>query len=48
MTFYWIYDLPNWTLGVLIVAIFLAISLAGLFATRPMVRKLLGPALELQ
>jgi hypothetical protein len=43
MTFYWIYDLPNWTLGVLIVAVFLALSLAGLFATRPMVRKLLGP-----
>jgi hypothetical protein len=43
MTFYWIYDLPNWTLSVLIVAIFLAFSLAGLFATRSMVRKLLGP-----
>ncbi len=44
MTFYWIYDLPNWTLGVLIVATFVAISLAGLFATRPLVRRLLGPA----
>ena len=43
MTFYWIYDLPNWTLGVLIVGVFLAVSLAGLFVTRPMVRKLLGP-----
>src|SRR5690349_2107515 len=30
MTMYWIYDLPNWTLGVL-------------FATRPLVRRLLGP-----
>jgi hypothetical protein len=43
MTFYWIYDLPNWVLGVLIVATFVALSLAGLFVTRPMVRKLLGP-----
>lgn len=43
MTFYWIYDLPNWTLGVLIVATFVALSLAGLFATRPMVRRLMGP-----
>lgn len=44
MTFYWIYDLPNWTLGVLIVSVFLALSLAGLFATRPLVRKMLGPS----
>lgn len=43
MTFYWIYDMPNWTLGVLIVSVFVAVSLAGLFATRPMVRRLLGP-----
>jgi uncharacterized membrane protein len=44
MTFYWIYDLPNWVLGVLIVATLVALSLAGLFATRPLVRRLLGPA----
>ena len=37
MTMYWIYDLPNWTLGLLIVAIFVAVSLAGLFAMRPVV-----------
>jgi hypothetical protein len=43
MTMYWIYDVPNWTLGVLIVGLFLASSLAGLFATRPLVRRLLGP-----
>ena len=43
MTMYWIYDLPNWTLCALIVATFLAVSLAGLFATRPLVRRLLGP-----
>jgi uncharacterized membrane protein len=44
MTMYWIYDLPNWTLCLLIVATFLAGSLGGLFATRPMVRRLLGHA----
>jgi hypothetical protein len=44
MTMYWIYDLPNWTLGSLIVAFFLALSLAGLFATRPMVCRLMGGA----
>jgi Protein of unknown function (DUF4239) len=44
MTMYWIYDLPNWTLGVLIVGFVLALSLAGLFATRPLVRRLLGPS----
>jgi hypothetical protein len=43
MTFYWIYDLPNWVLGVLIVSTCVAVSLAGLFATRPLVRRLLGP-----
>ena len=44
MTMYWIYDLPNWTLGLLIVAIFVAVSLGGLFATRPVVRRLFGTA----
>src|SRR5262249_43780262 len=43
MTLYWIYDLPNWVLGVFIVSTLLAFSLAGLFATRPVVRMLLGP-----
>ncbi len=43
MNFYWIYDIPNWTLFLLIVATFVALSLAGLFATRPVVRKLYGP-----
>jgi hypothetical protein len=43
MTMYWIYDIPNWTLFVLIVTTFVALSLAGLFATRPLVRLLFGP-----
>ena len=42
MTFYWIYDLPNWLLGVLIVLFFLFGSLAGLFATRPLTRRIVG------
>ena len=44
MTLYWIYDLPNWLLGVLIVAFFLGFSLLGLFVTRPLVRRFLGPS----
>src|SRR3954452_2067767 len=39
MTMYWIYDIPNWALGVLTVAVFVVISLAGLFATRPLMRR---------
>ena len=35
MTFYWIYDLPNWLLCSLIVATFVGLSLAGLFISRP-------------
>jgi hypothetical protein len=43
MTLYWIYDLQNWTLCLLITSVFLVMSLIGLFATRPLVRRLLGP-----
>jgi hypothetical protein len=42
MTFYWIYDLSNWTLCLGIVAVFVGLSLAGLFVSRPLVRRLLG------
>lgn len=42
MTFYWIYDMPNWTLGVLIVGVLVTFSLVGLYVTRPMVRQMLG------
>jgi len=38
MTFYWIYDLSNWALCALIVGVFLGLSLAGLFISRPAVR----------
>lgn len=40
MTMYWIYDFPNWELGVLTVVVFNVISILGLFTTRPFVRKL--------
>jgi hypothetical protein len=42
MTFYWIYDLSNWVLCALIVGVFLGLSLAGLFLSRPLVRRILG------
>src|SRR5262245_31737794 len=41
MSMYWIYDIPNWLLGVSTVSVFLVLSLVGLFATRPFARKLL-------
>ncbi len=46
MTFYWIYDMPNWTLGVLIVGVLITFSLAGLYGTRSMVRRMLGTSGE--
>ena len=41
MTMYWIYDLPNWILGALIVTTFVGLALAGLFLSRPIVGRLL-------
>jgi hypothetical protein len=42
MNFYWIYDLPNWQVGLLIIGICMVCSLAGLFVTRPLAKALLG------
>ena len=42
MSFYFIYDLSNWAVCGLIVATFVVISLAGFFASRPIVGKLVG------
>jgi hypothetical protein len=42
MTAYWIYDLPNWLLGVAIVAAGVGGAVAGLLLTRPLTRRLLG------
>jgi hypothetical protein len=42
MNMYWIYNLPEWLLCVLIVATFAGLALAGLFASRPLVGWLVG------
>ena len=42
MSFYWIYDLPNWLLCVVIVAIVVGLALAGLFISRPIVKRIVG------
>ncbi len=43
MSFYWIYDIPNWLLCLLTVAGFVGGAMAGLLATRGAVRRLVGP-----
>jgi Protein of unknown function (DUF4239) len=40
MSFYWIYDLANWQLCALIVSVSVGAAVAGLFLTRPLVRRL--------
>src|SRR6516165_4070819 len=40
MTMYWIYDLPNWLLGVGIVSLIVSLALVGLFISRPIVRRI--------
>jgi hypothetical protein len=42
MTVYWIYDLPNWLLCALIIAVTVGLALFGLFITRPIVRRIVG------
>jgi hypothetical protein len=37
---YWIYDIPNWQLFLLMLAFFAAVSLLGLHLTRPVVRRI--------
>ena len=37
---YWFYDLPSWLSGILVVAVFVAGGLAGMFLTRNWVRRL--------
>jgi hypothetical protein len=43
MSFLWIYDLPNWLLGLLTVLVVTGLSAAGLVAARPHVRRVFGP-----
>jgi hypothetical protein len=42
MTMYWIYDLPNWLMCLLIVSLFVGLALSGLFLTRPIVRRIVS------
>jgi hypothetical protein len=37
---YWIYDIPNWELFLLMLGVFAIISLGGLYLTRPLVRRI--------
>ena len=43
MSFFWIYDLPNWLLGLLTVLLFAGVAAAGLVASRGPARRLFGP-----
>ncbi len=42
MSMYWIYDLPNWLLCVLINVVVVGLALLGLFLSRPIVRRIVG------
>jgi hypothetical protein len=37
---YWIYDIPNWQLFLLMIGAFSAVSLAGFHLTRPLIRRI--------
>ncbi|HEY2476318.1 MAG TPA: hypothetical protein VGI19_16135 [Candidatus Cybelea sp.] len=39
----WLYDLPAWLMGLLIVGCFTALSVAGLYATRGFIKAISGP-----
>ena len=39
----WLYDLPTWLMGLLIVVVFTALSVAGLYTTRHFITKITGP-----
>ena len=39
---YWIYDIPNWQFFLLTLGVFTIVSLAGLYLTRPLVRRVVG------
>jgi hypothetical protein len=43
VSFFWIYDMPNWLLGLLTVLLFAGLAAAGLVASRPLVRRAFGP-----
>ena len=39
LTLYWLYNLPNWLFGLIVVLFFTLYGLVGLFTTRPWVRQ---------
>jgi len=43
---YWVYDLPNWIFELLTIILFVAFSLAGLLASRRMIRRVNPEPLE--
>lgn len=43
MSFYWIYDYPNWQVGTAFCGVSCLTTCLGILATRPMIRRLLGP-----
>ena len=40
MNLYWLYDLPNWLFGLIVIAFFVSLSVIGLCTTRKWVRRL--------
>src|SRR3954470_22575572 len=44
MGFNWLYDLPGWLFALVIIVAFVAFSVAGLLLTRPLARRVFGPA----
>ena len=46
MTMYWIYDLPNWELGILTVTTSVILGVVGLFVNRPIIGRLLHRSAE--
>ncbi len=46
MSLYWIYDFPNWQMGILIVVVFNVVAVGGFFLTRPLVGWMLGGSNE--
>jgi Protein of unknown function (DUF4239) len=39
---YWIYDIPNWQLFLLMVSFFIAVSVSGLYVARPIAHRVTG------
>lgn len=44
MNFYWVYDLSSATFAALLVGVFVVFAVGGMLVTRPLARRLFGPA----